>query len=92
MALQPRVNGQFVVEHPHQDATGSVPGHQDTPGLRSDDETRGYITDAVFEALYLDERDVVDSDLHEPFHSVAEAHHGPNAKRPDEQVEAPSPG
>jgi site-specific DNA recombinase len=55
------------------------------------DDVRGYIAHSVFGALYLDQTDVVDSDLKEPFSSVIEtsrSRRGANEKRPDRLVGA----
>jgi site-specific DNA recombinase len=37
----------------------------------STDEVRGYLTNAIFAALYLDEHTVTEDELHEPFQGVA---------------------
>jgi len=55
------------------------------------DEVRGFIAHSIFEALYLDQCEVVDSDLHEPFSSVVETTHvsaRTDTKRPDLSVGA----
>ena len=52
----------------------------------STDEVRGYLTNAIFAALYLDEHTVTDDELHEPFAGVARAY------RPTDPGHDKSPG
>ncbi len=43
---------------------------------------RGYISNALFEALYLDDHTVVDDDLNSPFDTVAEVYRPTNNNGP----------